>query len=257
MYSITFKFQVQTLFLEFNKVYICLTEQLWILDPSNKNSFLPVNVIENSDEDSDEVSDEDSDKDSNEDSDEDSDKDSDKNSNQNSEEYSYIITGMHQSAIEGNVEDIQFYLDHLQHDKNPPCRGKNGSWNTPLHEAAKHGHVDILNLFHENLPDISIKDSGGFNALHIAAAAGQMSAVKFLVDVISTDAVTNDGRNALHLAAFNGHLAVVEILAQIIPIETKTKKGETAYDLSKQKDHQSVADYLENLGRLPHKTGQD
>ena len=71
MYSITFKFQVQTLFLEFNKVYICLTEQLWILDPSNKNSFLPVNVIENSDEDSDE----DPDKDSDEDSDEESDKD--------------------------------------------------------------------------------------------------------------------------------------------------------------------------------------
>ena len=176
-YSVISRFQVQILFLDFNKVYICLTEELWILDPSNKCNFFPVNTD------------------------------------------SSIITGMHQSAIEGNLDDIQFYLDHLQHDINPPSRWKKKTGRTPLHEAAIQGQVDVLKVFHENLPDMSINNSFGNNALHYAAYLGQMLAVEFLVNVISTDAVTHEGNNSLHMAAIKDKLSVVKYLADIIPLD--------------------------------------
>ena len=101
-----------------------------------------------------------------------------------------VFTGMHQSALEGNSEDIQYYLDYLCHDNNPKSRSKlesnseSKSWITPLHLAAKHGNLEVIQLFHENLPDISIVDSKGWNSLHFAADGGYLESVEFLVDFI-------------------------------------------------------------------------
>ena len=54
---------------------------------------------------------------------------------------------MHQSAMDGVVEDIQFYLDHLCHEKNPGARieGKFKGL-TPMHAAALHGHLNVVQL---------------------------------------------------------------------------------------------------------------
>ena len=91
------------------------------------------------------------------------------------DKYSNILTGLHQSVIEGNLEETQFYLDHLQHDINPPCRREVSNFSvTPLHYAAQYGHLEILKLYHENLPDMSISNKNEANALHYAAVYGHL-----------------------------------------------------------------------------------
>ena len=86
-----------------------------------------------------------------------------------------FLTGLHQSVIEGNLEETQFYLDHLQHDINPPCRREVSIFCvTPLHYAAQYGHLEILKLYHENLPDMSISNKNEANALHYAAVYGHL-----------------------------------------------------------------------------------
>ncbi|XP_046630053.1 nuclear factor NF-kappa-B p105 subunit isoform X1 [Neodiprion virginianus] len=105
---------------------------------------------------------------------------------------------------------------------------------SPLHKAVKipeAGHcVDAL--LEGGSISVETRDDTGWTALHLAAEAGSLHAVKSLVkagvDVNSTD--MSYGRTALHIAVEGGHKEIVEFLLKktTIDVNKRNFSGNTA-----------------------------
>mgnify|MGYP001356659604 CR=1 FL=1 len=91
---------------------------------------------------------------------------------------------MHQSAKEGNIEDLEFYLDNLRFDKNPESRirdGHNGQKNpglTPMHLAAENGHLELVQLIQYKTDVVNPANCKGWSILHSAALNGQLEIIQ-------------------------------------------------------------------------------
>ena len=66
-------------------------------------------------------------------------------------------------------------------DKNPR---KDDGW-TPLHYAAKKGHLDICKLICKNIEDKNPKDNYGLSPIFLANGNGHMEIVSYLKEVNS------------------------------------------------------------------------
>ena len=131
-------------------------------------------------------------------------------------------TGMHLSAKEGNVEDIEFYLDHLSHEKNPKTRIEgleNGC--TPMHVAASNGHLNVVQMIKNSIDDVNPADAKGNTVLHYGAANGHLEIVQELMEDLEEKnpaSLNEEGLTPMHLAAINGHLSIVQEIKKITGI---------------------------------------
>ncbi len=93
---------------------------------------------------------------------------------------------------------------------------------TPLHNAAKFGHVDIVEiLLEDGNAKLEGKTKAGDNpntdrtALHLACQYGQVNLVNYLIsqgaNVHATDCM---GQTPLWFASFNGHVEVIKLLIE-------------------------------------------
>ncbi|KAK3266744.1 hypothetical protein CYMTET_22295 [Cymbomonas tetramitiformis] len=72
---------------------------------------------------------------------------------------------------------------------------------TPLHEAAKAGHLAVARMLLEHGATTSVKDASGYHPFHLAAKHGHASVVHELcAHGVSTDSMTRDGLTASDLA---------------------------------------------------------
>ncbi|KAI5885413.1 ankyrin, partial [Schizophyllum commune H4-8] len=53
---------------------------------------------------------------------------------------------------------------------------------TPLHVAAYHGHINMVELLVERGANIEARGEGGWTPLHFAAQEGQLAMALFLID---------------------------------------------------------------------------
>ena len=67
-------------------------------------------------------------------------------------------------------------------DKNLPNPLDDGF--TPLHEAAKAGHLDICKLITENLEDKNPPDDDGWTVLHDAADRGDEEVYRLIMNLV-------------------------------------------------------------------------
>ncbi|KAL6987521.1 hypothetical protein U1Q18_013265 [Sarracenia purpurea var. burkii] len=129
-------------------------------------------------------------------------------------------------------------------------KAKNGF--DAFHISAKQGDLEIVKIFVEVLPDLSVTlDQSNTTALHTAAAQGHIEVVNFLLERNSSLATIakNNGKNALHSSARNGHLEVVQALLRKEPgIAFKSdKKGQTALHMAAKGQSVEVVDELIKL----------
>jgi hypothetical protein len=94
-----------------------------------------------------------------------------------------------------------------------------GSGLTPLHYAAREGHLDCVRLL---LRVGAVVDrpsrAGGATALHRAAFMGHCAVLKALLEAGADARLQDgDGETALHKAAAQGHAAAVELLLRAAP----------------------------------------
>jgi len=92
-------------------------------------------------------------------------------------------------------------------------RIKNKNNFTPMHLAAAHGHLGVVQLLAENQFDINVEAHGKV-PLHLAVRAGRADVVEYLLSLnnIEINLKNWDGMTPLHLAALSGHLKVVKLL---------------------------------------------
>ena len=123
-------------------------------------------------------------------------------------------TGMHYSAMEGNLDDIEFYLNHLNYEKNPKTKIEGANMGcTPMHIAAKHGHLEAVQMIKTSIDVANPADDQGNTVLHYAAANGCLNIVKELMEDLEEKnpaASNEEGLTPMHLASANGHLSVVQ-----------------------------------------------
>jgi hypothetical protein len=106
----------------------------------------------------------------------------------------YEWTPLHYAARNGHIEIIRLLLQN-----GAVVNAKNNCGSTPLHWAASHGHVDILHLLVENGANLEAQDNGGSRALHDAADEGHLPFIQELISSYHVDinARDNYGRTAL------------------------------------------------------------
>lgn len=99
------------------------------------------------------------------------------------------------------------------------------SW--PLTNAARYGHVDVVELLlnYDAEPD-SVDDTGE-TALHAAAAQGHEKIVELLIEAGANARQRDEtGQRAIHRAADNGHVKIVDLLS---PLSTAKDRKEVAF----------------------------
>ena len=136
-------------------------------------------------------------------------------------------TALHDAAAFDCQEPIRFLL---QKGVNVNVRdtSDDGDGSTPLHECARHGHVDCAKLLLDRNADINALDSSAATALHAAASRGDLPMVQLLVNptddvggAVDDTAVSGgtdlslqdtDGRTAWRRALLNDHTKVAQFL---------------------------------------------
>ena len=118
------------------------------------------------------------------------------------------MTPLHLAAKSGHLSVCKELLINIT-DFNP----KNEEGATPLHLAAAEGHLDICHLMLKVIKDDkNPKDHHGSTPLHHAASKGQVHICRlFLQIAVDKNPVNNFGLTPLHLADKHGHLQIVEI----------------------------------------------
>ena len=169
-------------------------------------------------------------------------------------------TWMHQSAKEGNIEDLEFYLDNLRFDKNPESRIKDGhNGLTPMHLAATNGHLEVVQLIKSKIDIANPANGKGWTILHSAALNGQLEIIKEISNNLEDKNPAAKGyasRTPLHLAAVSGHLEIIKYYYKIIPdnIGILDSRGYNSLHLAVYAKQLLAVEFLADLIALDIKT---
>ena len=98
-------------------------------------------------------------------------------------------------------------------NKNP----KDEYGRTPLHFAAEYGHLNIVELYNEQLSNVHPKANSNLQnitPIHCAVKTGQSEVVEYLLNFLDEDKnpALSNGMTILHSAAYNGHFKIFQIL---------------------------------------------
>lgn len=81
-----------------------------------------------------------------------------------------LDTDLHAAVIKNNIEAVKKILKAPYLQKTGDVNSRNQEGSTPLHEAAKQGHSEILRLLLAKNPDVHIRDGTGATPLHVSLA---------------------------------------------------------------------------------------
>jgi ankyrin repeat protein len=116
---------------------------------------------------------------------------------------------IHEAAKHGQVEIVKTLL------KNNPklVHSKNDYGWTPLHWAAWTGHTAVAEVLLANKAEVNVRTNHGNTPLHDAAYKGKKEMAKLLLSKkAEVNAGDRNGMTPLHLAAEFGHKELVELL---------------------------------------------
>lgn len=133
--------------------------------------------------------------------------------------------GIHQAVKEGKVEVVRKMLE----EDRDLINAVDSDLKTPLHLAAEHGYIDMVELLLEKGADINAKEGFKRTPLHFAASSGHDEIVRLF---IAKGAYLNEKDSfiltPIFRAAYSGHQSIVEMLLSVgISISTTEKNGVT------------------------------
>ena len=164
------------------------------------------------------------------------------------------------AASKGHLDMVRFLLEQ-------------GNWkdssitdvNSPIHVAAKFGHVDVIKVLVEHRFDVNKlsydgPDHNKYAPLHVAAIAGRLPVVEYLIQQGATIDIECSGwlRTPLMEAAGYGSLSVVQHLVQNgAVIDLADVNGVTALHRATQWSHIFVLKFLIENGADKDKVDED
>ena len=125
---------------------------------------------------------------------------------------------------------------------------------TPLFEAAKNGHTDIVRLLLDKGAQPDIPNDYGDSPLKAAAGNGHKEVVKLLIDSgADPNSVDGDKNTALHDAAIMGHNDVIQKLLDIgADPNISNRWGHTPLHNAVRIGHKNTAVLLLTNGAIPN-----
>ena len=120
---------------------------------------------------------------------------------------------VHKAASRGDSASLLF---KVASDLGADLRVPGAQGNTPAHLAADSGSKIILGLLNQKEIDIqTVRDSAGFTPLMMAARAGKLEAMRFLLEKgASYNVVDSNGRSLIELSIDWGNAEVMSILQE-------------------------------------------
>ncbi|XP_046559442.1 ankyrin repeat domain-containing protein 50-like [Haliotis rubra] len=117
---------------------------------------------------------------------------------------------LHWACVGGGRETVECLLCLGSMDIN--SRGRCSR--TPVMEAARRGHNDVVELFVSKGADVSLVDDDGDNVLHYACMGGDRKTVEFVLSLEEMDinVRNNIGQTAADVARREGHTNLMEVL---------------------------------------------
>ncbi|MDP7052406.1 MAG: ankyrin repeat domain-containing protein [Verrucomicrobiota bacterium] len=105
---------------------------------------------------------------------------------------------IHDAAKDGDVDSVKKFLD-----QGVDINSQAGKWgNTPLHEAAFWGNVEVVRLLISKEADVDAKDYYECTPLHDAVDYGNLEILKLLLGKnTNVNAINEDGETPLDLAS--------------------------------------------------------
>ena len=122
-------------------------------------------------------------------------------------------------------------------------------YNTPIHNASKHGQLEIVKYLYENWhANIETEDEDGFTPINYASANGHLEVVKYLYEKCHANIETKDNNefSPINYASCYGHLDVVKYLYETCHanIETKDQFGNSPTNNASKNGHLEVGKYI-------------
>ncbi|RAP36170.1 hypothetical protein B1207_08425 [Legionella quinlivanii] len=161
------------------------------------------------------------------------------------------MTSLH-LAIQGG--EIEAAKELVRRKARPDIRRKSDGY-TAFHCAASQGEVELLQIMLAANPDLAVDMplESKKTALHLAAQAGQLAAVQFLIGKGALiDAQNLEGETPLVLAIKAGQLETAQWLAERAAVNQPNHKKQTASQLAIQYALPAVSDILFRRGEDYH-----
>ena len=118
-----------------------------------------------------------------------------------------LCTPLHYAARNGHLRAYEVIME-INLLKNPEC-----GYMTPFHMAAKHGHFSICELIINNVEDKNPKNVDDETPLHYAAEGGFLKICRLIIDkVIDKNPGDDSGNTPLHHAVTTGNLAIFKLI---------------------------------------------
>ena len=136
-------------------------------------------------------------------------------------------TPLHEAAKNGHVEVVKIIMDSVA-DKNP----KAGNGKTPLHVASQNGHLEVCKVIIAQVSDKNPKCEMTETPLHEAAYLGHLEVCQLILNNIQDKNFLRDwdGRQHLENAAQNGHLEVCKLLMSCVEVENESSVARDTFN---------------------------
>ena len=124
-----------------------------------------------------------------------------------------------------------------------------GLGDTPLHQACKHGWLNIIQMFIEKYGcDPNVVTKSNQSLLHYACQYDQIDVVKLLIEKYGCDpiVVTNSGESLLHYVCRHDHIDIVKLLIEKYGCDPNvvTNSGESLLHYAYRYDHIDIVKLL-------------
>ena len=152
------------------------------------------------------------------------------------------------AARNGNLKIVIYLLSHPQVD----IDSQSNSGESPLMTASLNNHTEVVEFLVQKGANIELKWKDGTHAAYIAAQAGNLNILQFLVQnaPVVVEMKGYNGNMPLGVAAFQGHLNVVKYLMSQpnVDIDSKDNNGWTPLILASYGNHGKVVQILLQKG---------
>jgi len=155
------------------------------------------------------------------------------------------INNVHMAANRGDLKKVQSLIE-----VNPELlNAKSAKLNeTPLHEAAVMGRMDVVKYLVSKGADLTIRDGYGKTALEKAIGRGRNDVALFLISSMTREKDIA-GNKPLHAAAENGNIEMVRILLDRgFDVNARDNWGETPLHNAISRDFLDIAKMLIEKG---------